>query len=132
MKEWRQRRNDIRSTLVAETGKRALLVEEALLDVDVAQDDAQIQQKLQEWHDFLDPQQIFNEFSTRYADASRLPQSEQLMRWVHGKLFFEARVHPALNRLLGQRSADQVKVDLLRTLPLPSDLEPLWSKMGLP
>jgi len=102
-----------------------------LLDVNTAQDDVMIQNKLNEWHDFLDPTQAFTDFTARLTAVDGLPVEDQLCRWVHGKMFFSQTVVPALNRLLDQKSADDWRRDVFKTLPVPSDMDPLWQKMGL-
>jgi hypothetical protein len=112
-------------------GLRAKGFKEALLDLQAAQDDAVIQQKLREWHDHLEPTQIFADFNRFHAAASAESLENQLTQWVHGKKLFTEHVVPVLNRLIGQQSADVWFKDLLRTMPVPADLRPLWNKMNL-
>ena len=112
-------------------GLRAKGFKEALLDLQAAQDDTGIQNKLQEWHDHLEPIQIFAEFRRLRATASVQPLANQLNDWVHGKRRYHEHVVPALNRLIEQQSAKEWFTDLLRTLNVPADLNPLWTAMGL-
>lgn len=92
-------------------GLRSRGFKEDLLVPDVALDNNQIRQKLNEWHQFLDPEQIIARYNSTLKRVRTLSQDEQLMRWVHGKSFYETVVNPALNTLLGknpQRTGDQV------------------------
>jgi hypothetical protein len=113
------------------SGLRALGFKEALLDVDKAQDDTVIQTILNEWHKFLEPQQIFEAFQTLHATVNTKEVSEQLHRWIHGKLFYQSVVHPALDQLLGQKTAEERRLKIFRTRTLPDDLAPLWAMLGL-
>ena len=111
-------------------GLRAIGFKEALLDVQAAQDDVVIQQRLREWHDHLEPKRIFSDFNRNLTIASAEPLEGQLTQWVHGKKRFSEHVVPALNRLIGQQSANDWFKDLLRTMPVPADLTPLWTRMN--
>jgi len=102
---------------------------EKLLDFDVAQDDDIIRETLKEWHGYLNPDQIFQSFSDKLNQVSRLPVKDHLHRWIHGKQFFLEHVHPVLNKYLGQSDAQSRMIDLFRSLALPEDLEPLWSRI---
>ena len=113
------------------SGLRALGFKDALLeDVEKVQDDAAIQQTLSDWHEFLQPVKIFEEFQSRHAEVAAKSVPEQLHRWVHGKSFYQNVVHPALDRLLGQKSANERRRSILQSRALPGDLAPLWAKMG--
>lgn len=103
-----------------------------LLDHTNAQDDALIRQTLAGWHQFLDPQRIFTDFQTHLATARATGGEEQFRRWIHGKRFFNQKVVPTLNQLLGQKSASNWYRDLSITLPVPADLQLLWDALGLP
>jgi len=111
------------------SGLRALGFKEKLLDFDVAQDDDIIRETLKEWHGYLNPDQIFQSFSDKLNQVSRLPVKDHLHRWIHGKQFFLEHVHPVLNKYLGQSDAQSRMIDLFRSLALPEDLEPLWSRI---
>ena len=67
---------------------------------------------------------------THAAIQLALPE-QQLLHRIHGKHYYTHIVHPALDRLLGQRSEKSRRSDLFRHIPLPADLEPLWGKMEL-
>ncbi|NQU04036.1 MAG: DUF4435 domain-containing protein [Syntrophaceae bacterium] len=112
-------------------GLRALGFKEALLDFNNAQDDARIQAQLEEWHNFLEPNQIYVSFKDRLSDVAERDETEQITRWVHGKMFFETHVNQVRNRLLGQRSLQDRKRDIFQTRALPGDLNPLWEKIEL-
>jgi hypothetical protein len=113
-------------------GLRALGFKDALLDHANAQNDAVIRQTLQDWHQFLDPEKVEAQFQANLTTAFSSSIPEQFTTWVHGKKFFEQHVVPALNELLGQDSSDKWLTELRKDLPVPSDLDFLWSAMGLP
>ncbi|MBS3964852.1 MAG: DUF4435 domain-containing protein [Methylomonas sp.] len=112
-------------------GLRSLGFKEALLDPAIATNEAEIKAKLQEWHDYLEPDPIWQSYQDALAQAVQLPVDEQLKRLIHGKYFYEQVVNPLLNQLLGQKSATDRQKAIFRTLPVPDDLGPLWQKMGL-
>lgn len=112
-------------------GLRSLGFKEALLDPDIATNDEEIRRKLAEWHGFLEPDQIWQQYQQALTDVAGQSENEQFKRCFHGKLFYERVIHPLLNDLLGQKSANHRQQAIFRTLPVPDDLTPLWQKMGL-
>ena len=111
-------------------GLRSLGFKEALLDPAIATNEAEIKAKLQAWHDYLEPEQIWQNYQEVLAKVDQLPVDEQLKRVVHGKYFYERVVDPLLDQLLGQESANDRKKAIFRDL-VPADLGSLWQKMGL-
>jgi hypothetical protein len=111
------------------SGLRALGFKEKLLGFEVAQDDDQIRETLEEWHDHLDPDRIFQGFSEKLARVGDLSMEEKLHRWVHGKYFFQDHVHPVLNRFLGQTDSSKRLSEIFSSRALPDDLEPLWERI---
>ncbi len=111
------------------SGLRALGFKEKLLDFDVAQDDDIIKETLNEWHGYLDPDLIFHSFVDKLNRVSELPVKNQLHKWIHGKQFFLEHVHHVLNKYLGQSDAQSRMMKIFRSLALPKDLEPLWSRI---
>lgn len=112
-------------------GLRSLGFKEALLDPAIATNEAEIKAKLQEWHDYLEPDQIWQNYQDALTQVVQLPVDEQLKRVIHGKYFYEQMVNPLLNQLLGQKSVTDRQRAIFRYLPVPNDLTPLWQKMGL-
>jgi hypothetical protein len=112
-------------------GVRSLGFNQALLNPDISFDDEAIKSLLIEWHDYLEPEDIYQKFINKYHEVSELPESEQFKKWIHGKAFYQTVVNNILNELLGQKSSKQRKISILRTLPAPDDLIPLWQKMGI-
>lgn len=112
-------------------GLRSLGFKEALLDPAIATNEAEIKAKLQEWHDYLEPEQIWQNYQVALGRVVQLPVDEQLKQVIHGKYFYEQVVNPLLNQLLGQKAATERQRAIFRTLPVPDDLGPLWQKMGL-
>ncbi len=113
------------------SGLRSLGFKEYLLKVENTQNDEVIISKLNEWHDFLEPDDFMARFSQKLIYISQLLESERLYRWIHGKQFFKQHVVAKLNTLLEPKSSDDWRNEILRTLPIPSDFDPLWQKMGL-
>ena len=86
---------------------------------------------LRQWHEFLNPTEIFDKFQQLLYSIRSLPEEDQLCRYVHGKLFFKDHVVKQLNNLIEQHGEGYWKNELFKTLPVSTDLEPLWQKMGL-
>jgi len=114
------------------SGIRGLGFKEKLLDPSVALDETVIKETLKGWYDFLDPEKIWADYQSRLVDVKKLPQEEQLKRWVHGKYYFKQYLTPKLNQLFSvQKEAKEWKKDLFESLPLPSDLDGLGEMMEL-
>ncbi|HIE00284.1 MAG TPA: DUF4435 domain-containing protein [Thiotrichaceae bacterium] len=107
--------------------------QKALLDFNNAQDNDKIQEKLNEWHEFINPKDIFKDFETRLKKVMEKDEAEQLKRWVHGKQFYRQHVTQVLNRFLGgkQENPEARRRQILKTCPLPNDLDFLYQRMGL-
>ena len=112
-------------------GLRSKGFKEALLAPDVALNEEKIKATLQEWHDYLEPEKLWDIFQTRHVEVKKLSTEEQLKRWVHGKHFYARVVNPALNNLLGIKSADDRKKAIFSTCSVSDDLDGLWKKMRL-
>jgi hypothetical protein len=112
-------------------GLRSLGFKEELLSPDVALDNDRIMEKLNVWHQFLNPEQIMERHKSTLGRVQALSQDEQIKQWIHGKSFYVAVVNPALNVLLGQKSESDRRGSIIRTLPLPDDLSGLWQKLGM-
>lgn len=112
-------------------GLRSLGFKEALLDPAIATNEAEIKAKLQEWHDYLEPDSIWQSYQDALAQVVQLSVDEQLKRYVHGKHFYKQVVNPLLNQMLGQKSEIERQKAIFRFLPVPDDLGPLWRKMEL-
>jgi hypothetical protein len=112
-------------------GLRTKGFKEELLDLEVALDQQRIEEKLKEWHQYLDPDQLLQQFNDRLEEVRQLTVEAHLKQWIHGKKFYERIVHPNLNRLLGQKAKTDRKRAIWRTMEVPADLSPLWKKMGV-
>jgi len=112
-------------------GLRSRGFKEDLLSPEVALDSDRIKKKLNEWHQFIDPEKIMARYESTLKRVRKLPQDEQLKQWIHGKSFYTTVVNPALNTLLGQKSEKDRRSSIIRTLPLPDDLSALWDRLGL-
>ena len=96
-----------------------------------APDQIQLKQILQGWLDGFDPDVIASQVDAAEQTCLALPQRDVFAKHLYAKKFYPMVVHAALNQLLGQKSEKIRLQALLRTLPLPADLAPLWVKMGL-
>lgn len=112
-------------------GLRQLGFKEALLDPAIATDDEAIREKLEQWHDYLNPANVFEGFEQKREALGGLPLLEQLTLNIHGKKFFEQVVNPVLNQLLGQMKSVERQRAIFRHLPASEEFMPLWQKMEL-
>ncbi|NQZ07846.1 MAG: DUF4435 domain-containing protein [Algicola sp.] len=119
-------------------GIQKLGFKDALLDFRVAQDEAAIRQKLQQWHDYINPDVLLNNYHTKLAEVQALSETQQLKHWVHGKQFFRQVVNPVINGLLDMRIGSEdfresrkMLIFLFNQCPVPDDFDSLWEKMAL-
>ncbi|MGI9283095.1 MAG: hypothetical protein ACR2PX_26155 [Endozoicomonas sp.] len=112
-------------------GLRALGFKEALLAPEIVENDQVVRQKLEEWHSFLEPGSIYQNYQQKLNAAKTLEPSDQLRRCVHGKKFYDTVVNSVLNDLLGQMQSSERQRAILRKLAVPEDLQPLWQRMEL-
>lgn len=115
------------------SGLRSLGFKDALAaydSIETAQDDGAIKQHLHDWDVLLDPETIFNKFEDELAAASLLNTADQLRTCVHGKVFWQGSVNPAMNRFFGQMSEKKRKNSLWKALPMPDDLSFLIDRMN--
>ncbi|MBU0550718.1 DUF4435 domain-containing protein [Myxococcota bacterium] len=115
------------------SGLRALGFKEALASAEsltTAQDDAEIQRILGEWDTLLDPTRIFNDFQAQLTAVNAATRDEQFAQWVHGKVLWKDVVNPAMNRLLGSMEEGARRKEILRRLPRPADLEPVFDRLA--
>lgn len=115
------------------SGLRALGFKEALASAEspaTAQNDTEIQRVLDEWGSLLDPARIFSGFQAQLATATAAAPQDQYALWVHGKVFWENLVNPAMNRILGQMDQGERRKKILRKLPQPGDLQPIFDRLG--
>lgn len=110
-------------------GLRSRGFKERLLQVDAVNDERVIRDTLQEWHDFLNPDDIWQRYQLRLADVQKTSDREKLTLHIHGKKFYQGVVDPALNRLLGTKKRQDRQFSIVRTLPVMSDLQPILRKM---
>ncbi len=112
-------------------GLRSLGFKEKLLDPAISCDQGEILRTLNEWHQFIEPTEIMRRFQDKLELVSCLPLPEKLARHVHGKKFYEEVIDRSLNTLLGQKSSNERQKSIFRTLSVPSDLDEVWTRMGL-
>jgi hypothetical protein len=116
------------------TGLRALGFKEALASEDsleTAQDDAEVRRILRDWDEILDPERIFADFEAQLASSRAAPVSEQYAQWVHGKHFWQQVVNSAMTKLFGQMSEARRRIEILRQIPKPADLQPVFDRLAI-
>ncbi len=112
-------------------GLRALGFKDQLLDIQNIGNEQVVRQTLNDWHQFLEPDQIWANYQARLTEVAGWPIEQQLSRAVHGKHFFPEVVHTVLSQWLGQTKASKRQNQLLQNAIPSPDLQPLWQKMGL-
>lgn len=113
------------------SGLRALGFKEGLLQTQKIPNDAELERTLKSWSEFVDYKRILDEVHVSIGSMNAKSTSDFLHHSLYAKDFYPQVVHPVLNQLLGQKSAVERRAALFRTLPIPSDLDPLWQRMGL-
>jgi len=94
-------------------------------------DDGALRAKFKDWHLTLDADTVLAGVQTLEARLASDDVGKVCTQWLYAKSFYPEVVHPALDRLLGSKSAKERRLAIFRTLPVPADLEGLWQKMGL-
>jgi len=115
------------------SGLRSLGFKDALAaynSIDTAQDDDAIKKHLYDWNILLDPKKIFDDFENALTEANSLEIADQLKTCVHGKVFWQGSVNPAMNSFFGQMSEKNRKNALWKALPMPDDLSFLVDRMN--
>ncbi len=115
------------------TGLRALGFKEALASensLETAQDNAAVRRILRDWDELLDPERIFADFETQLASSRVAPASEQYAQLIHGKHFWKQVANPAMTNLFGQMSEARRRIELLRQIPKPADLPPVFDRLA--
>ncbi len=107
-------------------GLRARGFKEKLLEPSIATDEVRIRATLEEWHHYLDPDRLLEQHKKRVQEVKALSVTEQLTRWVHGKMFYTNVVLQAFNALFGQQGGKKRKEALFLACPLPQDFDSLW------
>lgn len=87
--------------------------------------------KLTEWHTALDAAVILSKVKELEVSLAVEPDASLCAQWIYSKKFYPEVVHRTLDMLLGQKPAKDRRISILRTLPIPADLGPLWQRMGL-
>ena len=94
-------------------------------------DDGALRAKFKDWHLTLDADAVLAGVHALEARLASDDVGKVCTQWLYAKSFYPEVVHPALDRLLGSKSAKERRLAIFRTLPVPADLEGLWQKMGL-
>ncbi|MCE1184103.1 MAG: DUF4435 domain-containing protein [Rhodocyclales bacterium] len=97
-----------------------------------APDHAALQRILNDWLVGLVPTRIATEVDRAEHALRALPLNELFTRHLYAKKFYPMVIHRELDRLLGQKSEKERVQKMLRYLPVPADLDPLWARMDLP
>lgn len=100
-----------------------------LLNPELVPDDAALNAKLQAWSEVLDPAAVFAAFQAEQVRVLAMAQDDFMRSALYAKRFYPQVVHQVLNRWLGQASEKVRLNDLFKAMPMPPDLNPLWSRM---
>jgi hypothetical protein len=104
---------------------------DGVLDTHAIPDDQKLADFLKNWAGVLDAEKTLKEFNALLATLQAKPHAELFSQWIYAKRFYPEVVYPALDKLLGAKSAKERRQAIFRTLPVPVDLDGLWLKMGL-
>lgn len=96
-----------------------------------APDHSTLEGILHTWLAGLDPVAIANEVDQAEQALLGQPDIDLFTRHLYAKKFYPMVVHRKLDRLLGQKPEKERVQKMLRYLPAPADLAPLWTRMGL-
>jgi hypothetical protein len=110
-------------------GLRTLGFKNGLLEFNAANDRDFIVTKLNEWHDYLEPKQIMDQFDQRLQMVRSLSFNDKITQWIHGKKFFASVIDPILNKHLGHLKQGTRQQKIFEHLSVPADLDTLWQKM---
>ncbi|MEK7325453.1 MAG: hypothetical protein AAB217_09390, partial [Chloroflexota bacterium] len=69
-------------------------------------DETEIRRILQNWHERLSPDSVIEQYRLELEAAKKLAHDEQLMRYIHGKKFYNQVVVQVLDRLFSGKGAD--------------------------
>lgn len=103
---------------------------DSLLDPTDVPNDAKLEHVIGIWLQRFDADKIRAEVAARIAMYDDLDPAEFYWQHLYAKKFYPLVVHGAMNKLLGQRSEKHRRQALLRSMPVPADLAPLWLRMG--
>ncbi|WP_075793403.1 DUF4435 domain-containing protein [Massilia putida] len=104
---------------------------DSLLDPTAVPNDATLTQIVSGWLNKFDAARIAQEVNQKLLGYEQLQPFEFYHQHLYAKKFYPMVVHDVLNRVLGQTQEEDRWQKLLLTMPLPADLAPLWTKMGL-
>lgn len=105
---------------------------DAVLDPQSVPDDTDLQSRLNQWQATVDPQTIMQAVHQVIADLHGKTDEEYYSQWLYAKAFYPQVVLGILNRLLAITMDTKTwRSRLVSHLPVPSDLDPVWARMGL-
>ncbi len=107
----------------------ALGFNNALLNPADVPDDTAVQARLAQWANVLEPIAVWAKFGSELVAIKAMAQDDFLRRKLYTKRFYPQVVHPVLNRWLGQADEASRRAELMRHIPVPADLGPLWARM---
>ena len=110
---------------------RKLGFTDGVLDTHSIPNDQKLADFLKNWARVLDAEKALRDFNALLATLQAKPPAELFSQWIYAKRFYPEVVHPALDKLLGAKSAKERRQAIFRTLPVPVDLDGLWRKMEL-
>lgn len=113
-------------------GLRSKGFKEDLLNIENAQNQQFIYDKLREWHDYLQPEKIEQALANKLAEIQGKQPEILLKHHIHGKKFFENVICKQFNQWFGQQNETHIRRNLIRYMKqLPDDILPIFQEIGL-
>lgn len=92
-------------------------------------DDEQVRQILISWSELMDWRRVYAQYEAFGETAAAMTRGKALAVWVHGKMFWQNVVGPALCEAMGEDSTDRLARRLFRSMELPGDVLALVRRM---
>lgn len=112
-------------------GLRGLGFKESLLELDTSNDFEKIDRILNEWHQYIEPNQLLHKLNIKRQEINASEPLQQLKKYIHGKHFFKSVIYPVLVSYIGNIKESEVKRQLFNLQSTPDDLIFIWEKMAL-
>lgn len=104
---------------------------QVLLDeIEKIKEESFIKAKLNEWHDILNPENTFNTYRSLLSEITGLSSREKLLKWIHGKKFWELHVSQKMVAFFGQQSRVKYANEIWKHRSLPEDWHEIWSRIA--
>ncbi|HLP57754.1 MAG TPA: DUF4435 domain-containing protein [Candidatus Deferrimicrobium sp.] len=96
---------------------------------DIIKNEEFIKEKLNEWHNILDPDNTYKKYLALFSEINSFSLREKLHQWIHGKKFWEQHVSKKLVFFFGQEEREKYAAELWEYHGIPGDWEEIWAKI---